>query len=181
MNVDSYWADEDDLDDEFCYREISPFDDSAASFALNSFTTAARTSHIDNTPEHTSMLQADLAELREAATRVNVGTTHDKSELGYNTHRPMWKVFARTPEDTACVVCGAIVVHGTDKALLITCDALNAPAWVPKSVVISYTPLTLPGWFVQKMLDTDIAQKQGDFEGLCPYCGGQHCDCGTDI
>lgn len=132
---------------------------------------------------YTSTLQADFAELelREAATRAGAGTSSDKSKLDYNVRMPMWKVFARTPEDTACVVGGAIVTHSTDKALLITCDALNAPAWVPKSVVISYTPLTLPGWFVQKMLDADIAQEQGDFEGLCPYCGGQHCDCGTDI
>lgn len=94
---------------------------------------------------------------------------------------PLRKALAKASEDTACIIGGAVVTHSTDKALLITCDALNAPAWIPKSVVISYTPLTLPGWLVQKMLDADIAQEQGDFEGLCPYCGGQHCDCGTDI
>lgn len=46
MNIDSYWADEDDWDDEFCYREINPFDDSAACTALGAFTTDARTAHV---------------------------------------------------------------------------------------------------------------------------------------
>ena len=46
MNINSYWADEDDWDDEFCYREINPFDDSAACMTLGAFTTAARTAHV---------------------------------------------------------------------------------------------------------------------------------------
>lgn len=117
----------------------------------------------------------------KAATRTGVGTAHDKSRLDYNVRMPLRKALAKAPEDTACVIGGAVVTHSTDKALLITCDALNAPAWIPKSVVISYTPLTLPGWLVQKMLDADIKKETGDFESLCPYCGGQHCDCGTDI
>ena len=77
----------------------------------------------------------------------------------------------------------ARVVKRTKKALLITCEELDSATWVPKSIVISYAPLTLPGWFVQRLFDSEpvIVQKQGDFEGLCPYCGGQHCDCGTDI
>lgn len=84
----------------------------------------------------------------------------------------------RTPE---CELKDARVIRRTEKALQVTAPALNAPAWIPKSIIISYTPLTIPGWFAQKLLDNDITATPGDFEGLCPYCGGQHCDCGTDI
>ena len=87
----------------------------------------------------------------------------------------------RMPEDTACELKDARVIRRTEKALMVTAPALNAPAWIPKSIIISYTPLTIPGWFAQKLLDNDITATPGDFEGLCPYCGGQHCDCGTDI
>lgn len=156
MNVDSYWADEDDWDDEFCYREISPFDNSAASMTLGAFMTAAQ--------------------------NAGVGTAYNKAHVDYaEAERKLaWSNY-RTPDGTECELKDAQIVRSTDKALMVTTPALNAPAWIPKSIIISYTPLTIPMWFAQKLLDTDITATSGDFEGLCPYCGEQHCDCGKEI
>ena len=112
----------------------------------------------------------------KAATRASTGTSSDKSLLHID-----YAAAERKLASTVYELKDARVIRRTEKALQVTAPALNATAWIPKSIIISYTPLTIPRWFAQKLLDNDITATPGDFEGLCPYCGGQHCDCGTDI
>ncbi len=144
MNVNSYWADEDDWDDEFCYRELSPFDNSAAGFTLASFLTAAQNA---DTPRGKSLLHIDYAKAETSVT----------------------------------VLENAQILKETKKALYIRCDTLNTHQWIPKSVVVRLRPLTVKTWFAKKLYEQDIIATPGEFEGLCPYCGGQHCDCGKEV
>ena len=177
MNIDSYWADEDDWDDEFCYREINPFDDSAACMALGAFTTAARTAHV-------------ILEKKELPTMMgnNGGDDNDTIPFGMpgmcaeeylngmaddswlcdpcdwevgsypeTQDRRLPKTKYPEPEKHPeyILIPHAEIIGETNRAIRVTTPICSEPFWLPKSVVIQINnEITVVHWFYEKEIKT---------------------------
>ena len=168
MNVDSYWADEDDWDDQFCYREISPFDNSAACIALGAFTAAARTAHVppEKQPEYVLIPHAEIIGETNRAIRVTTPICSD----------PFW-----LPKS---------VTIQTNNELKVLSWFYRKEIKPNENAEVAGTVVHASGLAASKRLANSISSKKNKTfmveqiqkqHPRCPYCGGVGCDCGEDL
>ena len=173
MNVDSYWADEDDWDDQFCYREINPFDDSAACMALGAFTADARTAHVipkkkelpvmmgnnggddnDTIPFGMSVMSAEeyLNGMADDSWLCDpcdweVGSYPETQDR--KLPKTKYPVHNEHPEYV--LIPHAEIIGETNRAIRVTTPICSDPFWLPKSVTIQTSKeLKVLSWFYRK-------------------------------
>ena len=173
MNVDSYWADEDDWDDQFCYREISPFDNSAACIALGAFTAAARTAHgipekkevpammgnnggddNDTIPFGMSVMNEEEY-LNEMADDSWLCDPYDWEVDSYTETQDRRLPKTKYPEPEKhpeyVLIPHAEIIGETNRAVRVTTPICSEPFWLPKSVTIQTSnELKVLSWFYRK-------------------------------
>lgn len=173
MNIDSYWADEDDWDDEFCYREINPFDDSAACTTLGAFTTDARTAYvIPKKKELPVMMGNNGGDDNDTITfGMHVMSAeeylNDMADDSWLCDPCDWEVGSypetqdrrlpktKYPESEKhpeyVLIPHAEVIGETNRAIRVTTPICSEPFWLPKSVAIqTNNELKVLSWFYSK-------------------------------